>query len=293
VKIKVSGPVKALLKLGFTIAALWFVFSKIPFKEVLDSLQGLSPWPLFPAVIAFILSKYLSAVRLRRFFQATGIPIGAVFNLKLYLLGMFYNLFLPGGIGGDGYKIYLLNRRFGVRATRILWTVLADRASGLLALLVLGVGLYYLTPLRAGAFHGWIWFLAPLALAAAYLLLWKLLPSLRLLYVPTTLYSLGVQVAQILSAWLILTAIGSGGNPTGYLFLFLVSSIVAMLPITVGGVGTRELTFLLGSGMLGLDTGVAVGLSLMFYLISLLVSFCGIYYLLRPGELRLGPDTSD
>jgi len=23
---------------------------------------------------------------------------------------MFYNLFLPGGIGGDGYKIYLLNK---------------------------------------------------------------------------------------------------------------------------------------------------------------------------------------
>jgi uncharacterized membrane protein YbhN (UPF0104 family) len=286
VKIKLPGYAKALIKAALTIAALWFVFSKIPLGEVLDSVKEISVWPLIPALLAFILSKYLSALRLWKFFELTGIRVSQGFNLRLYLLGMFYNLFLPGGIGGDGYKIFLLNRRTGVKAPRILWTVLADRASGLLALVIIGLGMYYLTPLKAGIYQNFIWLLIPVALFAAFLALKYLLPDLRPAFWSSNTLSAGVQLAQLLSAWLILKAIGGTEQMADYLFLFLVSSIVAMLPLTIGGIGSRELTFLLGSGMLGLDTGKAVALSLIFYLISMLVSFSGIYYMLRPGDLK-------
>ncbi|MBE0642328.1 MAG: hypothetical protein IH599_09840, partial [Bacteroidales bacterium] len=81
-KIKLPGYVKALLKAALTIAALWFVFSKIPFREVIDSVRDISFWPLIPALLAFVLSKYLSAIRLWKFFFLTDVHISPLFNLR-------------------------------------------------------------------------------------------------------------------------------------------------------------------------------------------------------------------
>lgn len=51
-------------------------------------------------------------------------------NLKLYALGMFYNLFLPGGSGGDGYKVYLLRKLYKAPVKHLLSAVLLDRING-------------------------------------------------------------------------------------------------------------------------------------------------------------------
>jgi hypothetical protein len=47
---------------------------------------------------------------------------------------MFYNLFLPGAISGDAYKVVLLTRKYDVSYKKITAAVLLDRFSGLLAL---------------------------------------------------------------------------------------------------------------------------------------------------------------
>ncbi len=60
---------------------------------------------------------------------------------------MFYNLFLPGGIGGDGYKIYLLQKNYQTGTKKIFGAVLADRISGMVALVVLAlIGVSFLNP---------------------------------------------------------------------------------------------------------------------------------------------------
>ncbi|MCF8302219.1 MAG: hypothetical protein K9I94_03010 [Bacteroidales bacterium] len=38
-----------------------------------------------------------------------------------------------------------------------------------------------------------------------------------------------------------------------YLFVFLLSSIVAAFPITISGIGSREITFYFGARLMGLD----------------------------------------
>ena len=50
---------------------------------------------------------------------------------------MFYNFFIPGGIGGDAYKVYLLNKNFGWSAKKLPSSLFNDRLSGLLAICVL------------------------------------------------------------------------------------------------------------------------------------------------------------
>jgi hypothetical protein len=72
-----------------------------------------------------------------------------------------------------------------------------------------------------------------------------------------------------------------------YLFLFLISSIVATLPITIGGIGSREITFLFGAEMMHLDVHLSIALSLLFYVITAVVSLSGIYFSLNEKALKL------
>jgi uncharacterized membrane protein YbhN (UPF0104 family) len=79
----------------------------------------------------------------------------------------------------------------------------------------------------------------------------------------------------------LLLALGETENHLPYLVIFLVSSAVAVLPISVGGVGVRELTFLYGSQLLNVDMNVAVGISFLFYLITALVSLAGVWFVFK------------
>ncbi|QKG53302.1 lysylphosphatidylglycerol synthase transmembrane domain-containing protein [Hymenobacter sp. BRD67] len=100
------------VKLAFMAGALWLVARHLDLPTLGRTLRYARPGWLGLAAGLFTLSKLISSVRLNTFFRAVGIQLTERYNLRLYWLGMFYNLFLPGGIGGDGYKVYLLGKEF-------------------------------------------------------------------------------------------------------------------------------------------------------------------------------------
>src|SRR5207249_10412603 len=59
----------------------------------------------------------------------------------LFLIGMFYNQFLPGGTGGDIIKSYLLLKETKDRKAGALLAVVFDRFIGLVALVAITVTL--------------------------------------------------------------------------------------------------------------------------------------------------------
>lgn len=284
--IKLPGYVKAILKIAISVAALWYVFSKIDFHEVMSIFASVNYGWLLAATLLFVVSKYFSALRLNVFFSNIGSRLNEAGNLRLYLLGMYYNLFLPGGIGGDGYKVYLLNRQFGIKAKKLFWAVLLDRVNGVLALFVLAMLLAPFTVIPD--LYKYIALgLIPVSIAVYYLAISKFFSDFRQGLNLTNLYSLGVQTAQLISAWFILLANHHHDQALAYLFLFLVSSIVATLPFTIGGIGSREITFLFGAEIMQLDIHLSIALSLLFYVITALVSLCGIYYSLHSKALNI------
>ena len=281
-KIKLPPVVKVLLKLAITVAALLFVFSKIELKQLMETIAQSNLLYLVGALILFVLSKMVSSLRLNRYLGTIEIHLPEKANMKLYLLGMYYNLFLPGGIGGDGYKIYLLNKRFKVSAKRIFWAVMMDRIIGVLALFCLAVILFCFVP-GMGKYAWLAWILVPLAVLFTYLLSKRFFPYLLRVFRITNLQSLVVQLLQLLSALLILLSLKVQGNLESYLFIFLVSSIVAVLPLTIGGIGSREFTFMLGAQWLGLDLNLSIALSFLFYLITAFTSIWGVIYSMGSG----------
>jgi uncharacterized protein (TIRG00374 family) len=83
------------------------------------------------------------------------------------------------------------------------------------------------------------------------------------------------QVAQMAAVVCLLFALGVSDKLLAYQAVFLASSVVAVLPLTIGGVGARELVVVYAHGYAGIDETAAVAFSLLFFLISAAVSLVG------------------
>ena len=275
-----KNQLKTLLKLILTGLALYLVFRKIDTAQLLDLVKTIHWFWLVPAVLLFILSKVATAVRLNQYFKNIGLILSEKLNFRLYLVGMVYNLFLPGGIGGDGYKVYLLNKEFKTPVKKLLQAALLDRLGGLVAIVFLLFGLFLLVDLDLEFLESSLWnglMIAGLILTIpGFWLVQKLvfkdfLPS----FWSANLWSFAGQIAQLICAWFILMSLGIDEKILAYQLVFLLSSIVAVLPLTIGGVGARELVFVYAHQYAGIEETAAVAFSLIFFLITAGVSLMG------------------
>lgn len=277
-----KNQLKTILKLLLTGLALYLVFRKIDTGQLFQLTKSIHWFWLIPAVVLFILSKVATAIRLNRYFENIGIQLSESQNWRLYLIGMFYNLFLPGGIGGDGYKVYLLNRQFKTPVKKLLQAALLDRLGGLIAIVFLLFGLFLMVEVKLEYLESSVWnalMIAGLVLTIpAFWLVQKLLfkdflPS----FWSGNAWSFAGQVAQLICAWFILKSLGIHETILAYQLVFLLSSIVAVLPLTIGGVGARELVFVYTHTYAGIEETTAVAFSLIFFLISAGVSLAGAF----------------
>jgi uncharacterized membrane protein YbhN (UPF0104 family) len=118
----------------------------------------------------------------------------------------------------------------------------------------------------------------PLGILVYYLGVKKIYPYTLRVFWKAFALSAGVQMAQLIAAAFILLSLGQEQEFGVYLLVFLVSSIVAVIPLTIGGIGSRELTFLYGAQWLALDYKTAIAMSLLFFFITAAVSITGIVY---------------
>ncbi len=270
--------IKFLFKILFTLFLIWFVFSKIDIEEFAEIIKEANLFWLFLAFIFFNISKIISSIRLNLYFKDLKLNISEKDNLYLYYVGMFYNLFLPGGIGGDGYKIYLLNKRYKIKVAKLVTATILDRISGLVALSFLGGVLFTMSSfISLNNLFIYFTLLFLILLYPIYLYFHKKLFKLFLNSLKeTTILAIIVQLFQILSALSIIFSINSPFI-IDFLTLFLLSSVIASFPLTIGGVGAREFTFLYGFNLINRDVNLGVAFSLIFFIITALSSLIGIF----------------
>jgi len=276
---------KNLLKLGVSVAAIWWVMSKISFKEVLGVFSTSNVYFLFGALVLLVISFILLAFRQNLSFRNTGANISQILNIKLYWLGLFYNLFLPGGIGGDGYKVYLVNKYRKNGLKKNIGTMLVNRIAGLVVIGMITIVLYYLSGLHF-PYGNAAWIGIPALYVFYYFVLKYFFKSFLPIHAGLFWWSVALQIVQFFSALFILYAFHQSTDLFDYLFLFFVSAIATALPITIGGIGAREMVFLIGAKTLGLNNELCIALSLMFFLMSALVSLGGLYWVFFPPFRR-------
>ncbi|RFM29434.1 lysylphosphatidylglycerol synthase transmembrane domain-containing protein [Deminuibacter soli] len=275
-----NNVLKLLLKIAITAVCIWYVSRKINWSVSLQTVARSNAGWLLLAVLLFVASKLVSAIRLNTYFHNIQLRLPQKLNMQLYWLGMYYNLFLPGGIGGDAYKVILLSKHYQQPAKQLTAAVLLDRISGVVGLGILAA-IYYYAIYQGQYYSTWLPILVVPGVAAYYLFVKWLFPSFIKGFWPTLWMGIAVQALQVLCAYAIMQALHLDAHYTAYIFIFLLSSIVAILPFTIGGLGARELVFVWGSKQFLLNQSESVCISILFYLITVVVSLVGLTWVYR------------
>lgn len=265
------------LKIGVAVLLLYLVFTKIPFIEIWETLKKASIFFLFIAVVSFILSQWISADRLLILFKSSGFAISANSNYKLYLIGMFYNFFIPGGIGGDAYKVFLLNKTFKWSTKKLTASLFVDRFMGLTAIGILILIYALIIPLfRETYLIAGIFLLLIIGITASYLFVQSLFSTFLSDYVKTLMQSITVQLLQCICIISLLSSITEINSYSLYIIVFLISSVLSIFSFS--GIGVREMIFYQASSFFQFDPVTAVSIGVLFSAITAFVSLFGVVF---------------
>lgn len=272
--------IKLIIKILITGLCFWYISKKIDFNEAFDALLKAKWMLLGISVLLYAFSKLLSAFRLNIYFRNIRLLISEWENIKLYWLGMFYNLFLPGAIGGDAYKVIILNKKLKSSYKKTTSAVLLDRFSGLLALGVI-LCVYIIIVINEALVNTVMISGAIIAVAIFYLVIRTFFKDFIRGFWPTFFWGLAVQFSQVVCIYFIMASLGVPLQHE-WILIFLVASIVSVFPVSLGGgLGTRELVFAEGANYFQLDPHMGVIISLLFYLCNVLSCVWGAYFIFK------------
>src|SRR5438045_4767044 len=227
----------------------------------------------------------------------------------LFLIGMFFNQFLPGGTGGDIIKSYLLLKETPDKKAGALLAVLFDRLIGLLALVVITAVLIFLRYhwlTQTSETRHYVWpVLAALAISILGLAMTFLISGFNLAQKLPRESPAREKLIEISAAYHLYAR-----HWTGSIFAFLISLVahlatfttflfvaytlradvrlvdffavmpiertVSAIPISFAGEGPREhILQIMLSGLCGVPPGVAALIGTMSFLVVLICSAPG------------------
>ncbi|HQR03262.1 MAG: flippase-like domain-containing protein [Proteobacteria bacterium] len=295
------------ISLGLIALTLWLADP----VAVVTALRRADPRWIIAALTASTSAVFCGALRWRQLSLWLGFTAPVSLFLKAQWRGMAANTVLPGAvIGGDTFRALHLQRA-GARLGTAASSVALDRLSGLWVLVIISLGLSTLAiagnllPRTALPLP---WPVLALAATAALLLppcLWRLSVGTRHL-LPEKLATLFASLharphpwrqygIQLLGSGLVQTcfilAFGCGGRAVGLdlpLWLFFIAAgpvfILAALPVSVGGWGTREAAAAVTLGIFGAPRELAVATSILYGLFAVTQGIFGALTLLIPND---------
>lgn len=224
----------------------------------------------------------------------------------LYYMGLFFNLFLPTTMGGDVIRAWTLAETKD-RRLKAFWSVVSDRLSGLFALVLLAclAMMLYDKPLPLWI-HGTVWSLTVGMIVGYAALPWLGRHSSRFATAAQALsvsgehwrgwllalgISVAVQSASIVQIALMGRSLGLDVPLLGYAVVVPLVSLLAMLPISVGGMGVREGSLILLLGPFGVSEAGALALGLSWFAMNLVMGLAGglVYLFCRQAASPSGP----
>ena len=293
-----------LLKLLVSGGLLAYFLSRVHPERFLHTFASANYSWIALALTVYLFAQSISAVRWSMLARPLGIATPFKDLFKYYLIGMFFNLFAPGTVGGDVSRVYYLVRDEAAHAKgravttmHAAMSVLMDRAIGMVVLVWLGATALLLFPRYAvPPTVRMITFLLASGFAVAVLLtplLRRLLPEdghtivvkVRLLFRSyrmqwRALVAAGVLsiVIHLIQAWMHVVMGRALGLELPFTFCLIVYPLVgtfAAIPVSLNGLGLREGGYIYLLAAIGIGTEKAIAFGLLLFLIVALDSLIG------------------
>ncbi len=240
------------------------IFRLLPMAEVWQAMIQIGWWPWLVVLVVFGAGHVVAAYKWCRLVRAAGQPLVFADALGAHMAGLFANIWLPSIVGGDVLRAGWISGHQGITVPAAIG--LLDRVLDLLALLLLVA----LGTLLVGAPGGGLaisvlrgaGILLMLGVAGGLVVLRWLRPEhlpaavrphgLKLIEIGRALYArpgpalasftlaLLVQSVFVALNWYLGTVMGIGVSFAVWLVAWPLAKIIALLPVSLGGLGVRE-----------------------------------------------------
>ena len=258
------GQVSLLLRVLVTVTIFCTIVWLLPMKEVWKAMTSIGWWRWLAVVCVFGIGHVVSAYKWSQLVRAAGSPLKFANALRAHMAGLFANIWLPSIVGGDVVRAAWISGHHGIVVPAVIG--LLDRAIDLLALMLLialgailvgDAGGVLAGPVLRGA--GALLALGiPIGLIALHWLQPEHLPAvvrgpgMRVIGIARTIYAkpgpaiwslvlaVIVQFTFVGLNFFIGTAMGITVPFAVWLIAWPLAKVVALLPVSLGGLGVRE-----------------------------------------------------
>jgi uncharacterized membrane protein YbhN (UPF0104 family) len=305
------------LKLAITVGAVTFLLVRQPVRELGRALGAISPAAHLATLGLILVALAVGTLRWRVLLSAYGAVAVPSFGqlLKVYFVGHFYNIYVPGAVGGDVLRGVVTRRAFGqggaaahggVGSVAVVFIERGLGAAGVLALSAIATAVFAVKRFAAllpVCVLGVIAVLAIVfALAHGHRLarfapgpLGRLLAALPPLarvgpFVLACLLSLGTQSLVALCGHALVHGL-EPALPLAYTFVAMpLAAAAGYFPLTIAGIGPRDVAMVELYEQLGVSEAHATAVAFAFLFAQLASGLIGgIVQLVRP----IGIDDSD
>ena len=308
-------------KLLFSSSLMFLLYRKIPLDDLHNLLSSFDLLFLPPILLLLFLNTAASALKWRLFLLADGVNIPFSTLTVTYLIGSFYNLFLPSNIGGDSYRIYDIAQKSksGIRSAA---SVFADRFSGFLALVILSL---LSSMLVARQFDNLFFFFGPLlillilvviliaffreqpvrifmtitrlarfpllvGLMEKFFLSIKCYRADRNLFIKVMVISFAFQLSVCAIVWLLALSLHSRVSFIYFSAFVPLITLLEAVPISIFGLGLRDVGYVFFFGWTGMTELQSRLLALLFFALAVGYSLIGgLAYLGRTIHAAVKP----
>jgi uncharacterized protein (TIRG00374 family) len=309
-----------LFQLTVTIAVLYWVYHDPDRRaQMAEAIRNAQYRWVALGILAYVVVEAAAAFRWHVLLKVQGIHLSFLRLSGLFLIGMFYNQFLPGGTGGDIMKSYYLLKETPDKKAGALLAVVFDRFIGLVALVAITgtlIGLRYDFLAQTSETRQLLWFLlfllgsSVLFLFSTFIIsgfnLFHSLPEKfpgreKLIEIAAayhlyahhwraTLVAFGASIVAHLATFATFLcaayALGAGVPLVNFFAIMPVERTISALPISFAGIGIREKVLqIMLSGLCGVPEAKAILIGSLSFLIILVCCIPGalVYLFYKPS----------
>jgi len=250
-----------LLKIVISGGLLYYFFQVIEFDKIWDIIIRFD-YPYLILILILILVRHLiSAIR---FYYLVSIKkrMNIFLLLKQYFIASMFNVFLPTSSGGDGIRVFMLEE-MGLSKTLSTFFILVERAIGFFSLILLSFLASFFTEVPNEIHFAIILITVIYAFLLGFLFargsktklfrsqrfdqtreVFRSLNLNKVVYMQVFSYSIIYQAVGIFISYIVGQAFDVKIALLPFFVFVPLISLVSMIPISLGGLGLREFSFI-------------------------------------------------
>lgn len=310
---KVKSRLQLFIRIVVSVGLLVWLITMIDWNEAFETMKAGSPFYFILAFLAIQITVATSIWKWKMLIESSegkhcnyhGSP---TYLGKLYYIGLFFNNFMPGSVGGDVVRIYYLGKTTSVATATA--SVLFERITAGVAL----VGIVLISALFMDQSRPYfISLLIIIGMAVGLYFIFKFLVKkanvpekyisrgkLSILLLKAKRAIIGIAetaknysnesrqwwgkilllsfLFQVGMAWINDLLFRSFGIHLSFLHLLVMItliSVITMIPVSLNGLGVRETSYVLFFQSIGVPEGIALSVSLLFFFLVTISSLIG------------------